>query len=401
ERFTQDDLARWRDTPTAPDDDAPYAARIEIDLGELTPQVAGPDTVQAGTPLAAIAGRTIPVHKAYLLSCVNGRDEDLAAAAELLEGKQVAEGVTLYVAAASREIENRAKESGVWATLEHAGAHFLAPGCGPCIGLGEGLLQAGEVGISATNRNFKGRMGSRDAACYLASPRIVAASALAGTITGSGNWPDRLPARHLTVADPAVTSPDGDDETITLLPGFPEKLEGRLVYLPPDNLNTDGIYSKDYTYREDITRDEMARVVMENYDPQFSARTQGGDILVGGFNFGTGSSREQAATALQAKEIALVIAGSFSQTYLRNAFNNGFFCLALPDLVNHLRVHFADDIAAGTPTLIPGDLLHLDLAAGLLTLGDKTFRFAPLGIVPQRLIIAGGVENQVRQRLGL
>ena len=118
-------------------------------------------------------------------------------------------------------------------------------------------------------------------------------------------------------------------------------MRGRLVFLPQDNLNTDGIYGKDYTYREDMTPEMMARVVMENYDPQFAAIAQAGDVVVGGFNFGTGSSREQAVTALKAKGIPLVIAGSFSQTYLRNAFNNGFLCIETPELVNRLREKFA------------------------------------------------------------
>ena len=126
-------------------------------------------------------------------------------------------------------------------------------------------------------------------------------------------------------------------ETVDILPGFPSGIRGRLVFLPMDNLNTDGIYGKDYTYREDMTPEMMARVVMENYDPQFAARTAAGDVVVGGFNFGTGSSREQAVTALKSKGIPLVIAGSFSQTYLRNAFNNGFLCIEAPGLVARLR----------------------------------------------------------------
>ena len=93
-------------------------------------------------------------------------------------------------------------------------------------------------------------------------------------------------------------------------------MRGRLVLLPQDNVNTDAIYGKDYTYRDDVTPEMMAKVVMENYDPQFSARTRSGDVIVSGFNFGTGSSREQAVTALKAKGIPLVIAASFSQTYL-------------------------------------------------------------------------------------
>ena len=159
-RITGEDLARWRSDPPVADEDAVYAARIEVDLGAVTPHVSGPDTVQRATSLAEIEKRGIRVQKAYLLSCVNSRYEDLEAAAEVLRGERVAEGVELYVAAASREIQERAEGAGLWRVFEQAGARFLPPGCGPCIGLGTGLLEAGEVGISATNRNFKGRMGS-------------------------------------------------------------------------------------------------------------------------------------------------------------------------------------------------------------------------------------------------
>ncbi len=102
-------------------------------------------------------------------------------------------------------------------------------------------------------------------------------------------------------------------------------------------------------------------MVMENYDPQFSARTVAGDVVVGGFNFGTGSSREQAVTALKCKGIQLVLAGSFSQTYLRNAFNNGFLCIETPALVRHLRQILADAIDRGEKTIIsaPGSTLTL------------------------------------------
>jgi homoaconitate hydratase len=185
---------------------------------------------------------------------------------------------------------------------------------------------------------------------------------------------------------------------VTIEPGFPERHRGRLVFVPPDNLNTDGIYGKDYTYREGMTPDQMAEVVMKNYDPTFAASIEPGDVLVGGYNFGTGSSREQAATALQAAGIALVIAGSFSQTYLRNAFNNGFVCIECPGLVDRLKERFA---GVEGLTLIPGDALDIDFARGTVTLGPEVFSFVSLGAVPQALIVAGGIENQVRARLGI
>ncbi len=396
-RVSDADLAGWEKNPPVPDADAAYAARIHLDLSQVVPHVAGPDTVQVATPLPELEARQIAIHKAYLVSCVNSRLEDLEAAARVLAGKKIAPSVRFYLAAASRSVQEEAEKRGVWKTLLDAGAEPLPASCGPCIGLGTGLLEAGEVGISATNRNFKGRMGSRDAKCYLASPEVVAASAVAGYIRGPRPSGSARPERRIELlAPPAAAS-----EKVAILPGFPGQVRGRLVFAPQDNLNTDGIYGKDYTYREDMSREEMARVVMENYDPDFSKNTRAGDILVGGFNFGTGSSREQAVTALQAKGIALVIAGSFSQTYLRNAFNNGYLCVEVPELVNRLKGLFSAEVAAKAKTILPGDELDIDFSSGSLVYRGETWRFPPLGSVPQSLVVAGGVENLVKRKLGL
>ncbi|HZP24082.1 MAG TPA: homoaconitase [Terriglobales bacterium] len=387
--------ADWRSSPSSPDADAAYAARITLDLAGVTPHVSGPDTVQVMQSVAEIASQKIAIQKAYLVSCVNSRLEDLAAAAAVLHGKTVAAGVQFYVAAASRAIQNEAAGRGVWQTLLDAGAHPLPPGCGPCIGLGTGLLEPGEVGISATNRNFKGRMGSRDAQCYLASPAVVAASAVAGYICGPGP----LESGSVTRRFEQFTALVAQAEQVAILPGFPVSVRGRLVWLPHDNLNTDGIYGKDYTYREDMTPAKMADVVMQNYDPEFAGLVQPGDVLLGGYNFGTGSSREQAVTALKAKGIPLVIAGSFSQTYLRNAFNNGFLCIECAELVRHLRDIYAAAAGRSEKTVIPGDEIEVDFAASTIGYAGKQFRFPALGSVPQSLVIAGGVENLVRQKL--
>jgi len=379
-----------------PDSDAVYAGRIVLDLAEVTPHVSGPDTVQVMQSVAEIKTKKVAIQKAYLVSCVNSRLEDLAAAAKVLEGKKVAPGVKFYLAAASRSVQEEATKNGIWQTLLASGAQPLPPGCGPCIGLGTGLLEAGEVGISATNRNFKGRMGSRDAKCYLGSPEVVAASAVAGYICGPN------PAEYREVRknfEPfAMTS---HAEKVEILEGFPRSVKGRLVFLPQDNLNTDGIYGKDYTYREDMTPEMMAKVVMENYDANFVARTQPGDVVVGGSNFGTGSSREQAVTSLKFAGIPLVIAGSFSQTYLRNAFNNGFLCIETPELVNRLRVRFAEAITNKEKTIIPGDMIEVDFAASTISYAGEEFTFPALGSVPQSLVIAGGIENLVSAKLGL
>jgi len=394
-RITDMNLLKWRTSPPAPDEDAVYAGRIVLNLDDVTPHVSGPDSVQVMHSLPEIEQKKVEIQKAYLVSCVNSRMEDLSAAARVLHGKEIAPGVKFYLAAASMEVEDEAVKRGIWQTLLNAGAEPLPPGCGPCIGLGKGLLEPGEVGISATNRNFKGRMGSRDAQCYLASPEVVAASAIAGYVCG----PSKLPVRELRNQFAAFAAPSTSDETVEILPGFPDTLRGRLLFLPQDNLNTDGIYGKDYTYREDMTPEMMASVVMQNYDPEFARRVQLGDIIVGGFNFGTGSSREQAVTALKCAGIPLVIAGSFSQTYLRNAFNNGFLCIEAPDLVSHLRQQFAEKIKGQEKTIVSPDAIEVDFATGRILYCEESFSFPALGSVPQSLVIAGGIENLVAEQL--
>jgi homoaconitate hydratase len=397
ERFTEADIERWTKNPPQPDLGAEYSARMVLDLSQVTPHVSGPDTVQTMQSVEEIDKQHIAIHKAYLLSCVNSRIDDLEAAAWVLCEKKVAPGVKLYVGAASAWTQQEAEKRGVWQSLLAAGAIPLSPSCGPCIGLGTGLLEKGEVGISATNRNFKGRMGSREAQCYLASPEVVAASAIAGYITGPRQFHDRAPVRHYE----EFATNGHSAERVQILSGFPERAEGRLVFMTQDNVNTDAIYGKDYNYHDDMTPEMMARVVMENYDPQFALRTHAGDVIVGGFNFGTGSSREQAVTCLKAKGIPLIIAASFSQTYLRNAYNNGFLCIEVPALIKRLREQFADELAAKEKTIIPGEKLNIDFTISTVTWRGERFVFPPLGSVPQSLVIAGGAENVVAKKLGL
>ncbi|HVO80681.1 MAG TPA: homoaconitase [Terriglobales bacterium] len=396
ERFSEKEIENWTKNPPRPDPGAVYAARITLDLSQITPHVSGPDTVQVMASLANMEKKKVAINKAYLISCVNSRVEDLEAAARVLRGKKVAPGVKFYLSAASNWVQEEAARRGAWQVLLDAGAHPLPAGCGPCIGLGVGLLAPGEVGISSTNRNFKGRMGSRDAQCYLASPEVVAASAVAGYIKGPQEMPSRAPERIYKEFPTGASA-----EKVEILPGFPARVKGRLVFLPQDNVNTDAIYGKDYTYRDDMTPEMMAKVVMENYDPQFAARTRAGDVVVSGFNFGTGSSREQAVTCLKAKGIPMVIAASFSQTYLRNAYNNGFLCIEVPELVKRLREQFAKEIATKQKTIIPGDEIDIDFTACTIHWRGEKFAFPPLGSVPQALVIAQGAENLVAKKLGL
>ncbi|RME48038.1 MAG: homoaconitase, partial [Deltaproteobacteria bacterium] len=249
----------------APDPDAVYAKELVLDLDRIVPHVAGPDSVKVITPLSDFERHEVRIDKAYLVSCVNSRVGDLAEAARVVRGKRVAPHVSFYVAAASSEVEAESRRRGDWEALLAAGAIPLPPGCGPCIGLGTGLLEKGEVGISATNRNFKGRMGSKEAKAYLASPAVVAASAIAGRITGPSPLPPEGPPGRLIEKTPPPAAP----REVEILPGFPEVVTGELLFCPRDNLNTDGIYPGKYTYIDDFTPAQQAAVAMENYDPHF------------------------------------------------------------------------------------------------------------------------------------
>jgi homoaconitate hydratase len=395
DRLTSEMIARWEANPPAPDDDASYAAEIRLDLRRVSPHVSGPDGVGVMRSAAEMSEDRIAIQKAYLLSCTNARLDDLVEAAAVLRGRKVADGVELYVAAASAEVQKAAEEDGAWQDLVDAGAITLPPGCGACIGLGVGLLEPGEVGISATNRNFKGRMGSRDAQAYLASPAVVAASAVAGYITGPESDGSSVPPYAFTDLGWRPL-----EREVAISGGFPSTIEGRALLLPVDNLNTDGMYGKDVTYRDDLTPEQMASHAMANYDPSFQEVVEDGDIIVAGRNFGSGSSREQAATALKYRGIQMVIAASFSQTYLRNAFNNAFICLESPALSEAIRSAHKKEVEAGARTITAGELT-IDFPHAAATWRGETYPLSPLGPAAQELVLAGGLEALTRKRLGL
>ncbi|SPO32727.1 probable LYS4 - homoaconitase precursor [Ustilago trichophora] len=432
-----DELSR---TLLRPDSDALYSKHLTLDLATLVPHVSGPNSVKVSTPLDELASQNIGINKAYLVSCVNSRASDLKAAADVIRGKKVAKGVEFYVAAASSVVQREAEEAGDWGALMAAGAKPLPAGCGPCIGLGVGLLEDGEVGISATNRNYKGRMGSPNAQAYLASPAVVAASAIEGKICGPADLDASLlpPSRGLkysiTTAAPAAASASASASTdaasgVEILPSFPKSFSGPLIFAPQDNLNTDGIYPGKYTYQDDITPTKQAEVVMENYDATFastvaslrspsssssssSGSVSEGPVLIGGYNFGTGSSREQAATALKYAGIPLVLAGSFGDIFKRNAINNGLICLECHDLVQDLSKLYlgAEGVRNHKAILLDQSNIKIDSATGKINLKftqpngevvEKTYTAKPAGIgrSVQEIYTAGGLEKWVKERI--
>ena len=390
-RMNEARIADLEFDPIEADPDAEYAADLTLDLETVSPHVSGPNTVKIATAAVDLREMKVKIHKAYLLSCVNSRVEDLAEAADILRSHKVAKDVKFYVSAASSEVRAESEKRGDWHVLVNAGAIVLPPGCGACIGLGEGLLEDGEVGISATNRNYKGRMGSANALAYLASPAVVAASAMSGYIDlpEPEAAPDPVGEYHVRESKGKVQG------EVQILPGFPEVIEGELLFCHQDNLNTDGIYPGKYTYKDDMTPAQQAAVAMENYDPAFGEIAHKGDILVGGFNFGTGSSREQAATALKYRGIALVLAGTFSETYKRNAINNGFLVIEVPELVRLLK----DSFDNSQPTVRTGIKARIDFRKATLEADGKLYSIPPVGAAAQELVLAGNLEKWVEERL--
>lgn len=374
------------------DADAFYAKELTIDLSTVEPFVSGPNTVKTYAAVSELKEKNIAINKAYLVSCVNSRLDDIAEAAAVVKGKKVNPKVKFYIAAASSEVQKEAERYGYWQSLIEAGAIPLPPGCGPCIGLGTGLLEDGEVGISATNRNFKGRMGSPNAQAYLASPAVVASSAISGKI--DYDWKNK-DHREIKGSIKINEKKSEYKSSVKIIKGFKPVVEGELIFCHQDNMNTDGIYPGKYTYNDDMTPQQQAQVVMENYDPEFVKITKAGDILVGGFNFGTGSSREQAATALKYKGIQLVVAGTFNETYKRNALNNGYLLIECPQLVNDLKAKYGRDKL----TVKTGLNVKIDFENSVLTFDNKTYSIAPVGEAAQELIVTGGLEDWVKKNL--
>ncbi|RKL29962.1 Homoaconitase [Fusarium proliferatum] len=431
------------------DPGATYAKELYLNLSTLSPIVSGPNSVKVATPLHKLEAENIPVNKAYLVSCTNSRASDIAAAARVFreaakEGKpaKVAPGVEFYISAASVPEQKIAEEAGDWQVLVEAGAIPMISGCGQCIGLGKGLLEPGEVGISASNRNFKGRMGSTSAKAYLSSPEIVAASALQGKIAGPGWYQKPEGVEKVIigegsgdfVADKALSIEDAldkiineadaliaaaeksegateeaspaasEEESLTeILPGFPEKVEGEIVFCDSDNINTDGIYPGKYTYEDNISTEKMAEVCMENYDTEFGKIAQPGDILVTGFNFGCGSSREQAATAILAKKIPLVVSGSFGNIFSRNSINNALMGVEVPRLVERLRETYKNDTEKPL-TRRTGWKFVWDVRRSKVVVTEKDGKQweQKVGELPanvQEIIAKGGLEKWVKSKI--
>jgi aconitate hydratase len=334
--------------PLAADPAAGYDERVAIDLAELEPLIALPQSPGNVVPVAEVAGTEVV--QVCVGSSVNSAYEDLATVAAVLRGHSVHPGVQLTVTPGSRQVLDVILRSGVYADLVAAGARMLEPICGPCIGIGQAPIK-GRPSLRTFNRNFPGRSGTAEDQVYLCSPSTAAASALTGAITDprTGDRPPLRPAappeltlheRHIAPPLPgaerhAVAIERGENLVPPSLPEpLPEELDATVLIVVPDDIST-GDMAPDGAIAMSVWSNiaECARFMFRRLDPGFydRARAERDGIVVGGHNYGQGSSREHAALAPQYLGIRAVAARSFARIHRRNLIAVGILPLVLGD----------------------------------------------------------------------
>lgn len=353
------------------DDDAIYAREITINLNELFPVVAVPHQVDNVKALSEVVGTKI--QQAMVGTCTNGRYEDLEQVAEVLKGKKLPLGFQMLIVPASQKIYLEAMRNGLIEIFMESGAHVLASSCGPCLGTGQGIPADGVNVISTANRNFKGRMGNKESNVFLASPAIVAHSALAGEIVD--------PRAHKTNDKFPFTLDKSD--TVFIPEGEDRYALGIWNYADADNLNTDQMFAGKHTYN--INSSEAEKIMpylFEDFDMTFKDRVKQGDVIIAGANFGCGSSREHPAVGLSYAGVKAVIAKSVNRIFYRSAVNQGLPIILLPEVVDAYK---------------HGDVVDVNMESGVVKVGEKEFRFAPLPDKLMKIFEAKGLVNYIKE----
>ena len=397
-------------TPLQSDPDAHYDRVIDIDLDKLQPMIACPHSPDNVVPVAALAGTK--VDQVCIGSCTNSSLLDMLKVAALLRGKTVAPGVSLSISPGSKQVLTMLADCGALTDILASGARLLECACGPCIGMGFSP-NSGGVSLRTFNRNFLGRSGTKDAQVYLVSPETAVAAALTGTITDPqtlGPMPAVTLPEQFRIDDSAVLPPAPADEAdaVEVLRGrniqpfpqsrpFADTLTAELVLKVGDNITTDHIMpagAKILPYRSNIPK--LAEFCFTVCDPTFPARAKaaGDGIIVGGSNYGQGSSREHAALVPMYLGIRCVVAKSFARIHAANLINAGILPLTFEN---------PDDYDA----LQPGARLRIDdiragMAAGSLTLTDTAAGKAysvvcSLTERQQAILLAGGLLNDTKE----
>ncbi|MFZ0471701.1 MAG: aconitase/3-isopropylmalate dehydratase large subunit family protein [Bacteroidales bacterium] len=302
--------------PVFADADASYAITADIDVTMFRPMVSRP-----GEPHDTVTVSGLPVTRidsAFIGSCTNGRIEDMRVTAGILKGKKVAPGVVLKIVPSTDEVWKECLSEGFIEIFKNAGALVSNAGCAGCAAGQVGQNGKGEVTVSTGNRNFPGKQGQ--GSVFLASPAVVAASALAGYIT----TPDAIPDEPLEYTKPAGQPVTPKSKPQQAANERPTVISGRVWLIERDNIDTDMIFHNRYLAITDIR--EMGQYAFDNLEgyKDFSRKAQTGDIVIAGKNFGSGSSRQQAVDCFISLGIQAVIAKSFGAIYERNAINAAF-----------------------------------------------------------------------------
>ncbi len=321
-------------TALAPDPDATYDREIRINLDELEPLAACPHMPDRVRPIRELAGTK--VSQVAIGSCTNSSFVDIARAAKILKGKTVHTDVSLGIAPGSRQVLRMAADHGYISDLVAAGARILESACGPCIGMGFAPPSKG-VSVRTFNRNFEGRSGTQDGQIYLVSPEVAAVAAIHGEFRDPrqmGDYPQVQMPTQFTIDDNMIIYPPANGEKVEVIRGpniaplpigkpMADELTGEVLIKVGDNITTDHIMpaGKYLPLRSNVP--EYAKHVFESVDKDFAKRAQEkkGGFIVGGENYGQGSSREHAALCPMYLGVKAVIVKSFARIHLANLIN--------------------------------------------------------------------------------
>ncbi len=344
----------------APDADAQYDEVLEIDLNTLVPLAACPHSPDNVKPVSELAG--MKVDQCCIGSCTNSSLYDMLKVAAILKGKTVDPSVSLGIAPGSKQVFNMLADCGALADLIAAGARILECACGPCIGMGQSPNSAG-VSLRTFNRNFEGRSGTADGQVYLVSPEVAAVSALTGVFTDPrtmGEAPQVQMPEKFTVNDNMIVPPASPEEAkyLPILRGpnikpfpsndpMPDTIEADVLLKVGDNITTDHIMpagAKVLPLRSNIPA--ISQHCFTRCDPTFPARCEaaGKGFVVGGNNYGQGSSREHAALAPLHLGIKAVFVQSFARIHVANLINAGILPLTFADPTDYDRISQGDTL---------------------------------------------------------
>lgn len=346
-------------TPLAADEDAVYDEELIVDLDKLTPLAAMPHSPDNVDAISNIGG--IKVDQVAIGSCTNSSYTDLMKVAAILKGKKVHPDVSLVISPGSSKIMAKMAENGALAAIINAGARVIENACGPCIGMGQSP-KSGAVSLRTFNRNFKGRSGTLDADVYLVSPETAAISAITGVLTDGMTSGEALPEIDMVDFDPNdnfVVYPTGCSKCNTEVAmgpnikpfprntALPENVEATVVLHAGDNITTDDIMPSDsrlLPYRSNIPH--LSNYCFEKIDAGFSGRCKeaGSCVIIGGENYGQGSSREHAALAPLYLGVKFVVAKSFARIHRSNLINSGILPLVFENPADYDDFNLGDEL---------------------------------------------------------